>query len=298
MIGTQVLEQSLDIDFDLLITQLCPMDLLLQRIGRLHRHSRARPEALREAVCYVLNLAPDDADEGSLAVYGDWLLRRTRALLPEQITLPRDIPALVQETYALPNEAQFSAADERASWEKHKSRIKNLEERATHYRVDPPELSARRLKTIDGWLNVSYPADGVRGEAAVRDGEPGITVLVMRDRGGGKTAFLPWQHGGEAVSAVHAPDDDTARAIAAQRLTLPSTFSRRADDAIRELESLNRSRLPEWQNTSWLHGELVLLLDEHLRARLCGQILTYSKEYGLISSREEEENDPGIQSAG
>ena len=55
IVGTQTLEQSLDIDADLLITDLCPMDVLLQRIGRLHRHQRDdRPADYAIPTCIVL----------------------------------------------------------------------------------------------------------------------------------------------------------------------------------------------------------------------------------------------------
>ena len=54
VIGTQTLEQSLDIDADFLITDLCPVDVLLQRIGRLHRHPLDRPKGFEGAQCLVM----------------------------------------------------------------------------------------------------------------------------------------------------------------------------------------------------------------------------------------------------
>ena len=63
VVGTQTLEQSLDIDADLLITDLCPVDVLLQRIGRLHRHrdnDSTRPAGYQHPTCIVLT--PQDHD--------------------------------------------------------------------------------------------------------------------------------------------------------------------------------------------------------------------------------------------
>ena len=81
LIATQVVEQSLDLDFDWMITQLCPVDLLFQRLGRLHRHQRPRPDGFDKPKCTVL--IPDDEDYGYHGlIYGNTrVLWRTAQML-------------------------------------------------------------------------------------------------------------------------------------------------------------------------------------------------------------------------
>jgi CRISPR-associated endonuclease/helicase Cas3 len=118
VIGTQTLEQSLDLDADLLITDLCPMDVLLQRVGRLHRHARPeqeRPEGFRYAQAVILVPAGGDlspclkraqhglgvfrSKTGISGVYPDVrMLEATRRLVDAQLTrdIPRDNRELVE----------------------------------------------------------------------------------------------------------------------------------------------------------------------------------------------------------
>lgn len=106
VIGTQVLEQSLDVDFDLLVTDLAPVDLVLQRAGRLHRHrdrtnrSSAQPTP-RLWIAYPAGAPEEVPIKGIAGVYSEALVRATvRALAGRtQITLPADIETLVEDVY-------------------------------------------------------------------------------------------------------------------------------------------------------------------------------------------------------
>ncbi|ROP59520.1 CRISPR-associated Cas3 family helicase [Enterobacter sp. BIGb0383] len=119
LIATQVVEQSLDLDFDWMISDLAPVDLLIQRAGRLQRHIRDAdgnrkmdlPDGRHSPVLYIL--APEwqeDANEGWLGdelkgtgyVYPDHAcLWRTQALLREQgeIRMPDNARLLVDGVY-------------------------------------------------------------------------------------------------------------------------------------------------------------------------------------------------------
>lgn len=69
LVGTQILEASLDYDVDLMVSDLAPVDLIIQRAGRIWRHAdrRSRPLAAPE----LLVLAPDPAKVASPDWYAE-----------------------------------------------------------------------------------------------------------------------------------------------------------------------------------------------------------------------------------
>lgn len=108
LVGTQVLEQSLDIDADYLVTRLSPMDMLLQRMGRVWRHaSQARPASARCEVCILrpeddcLKNNPKESLGTSAIVYSPYVLCRTAEALQRRsfIRIPDDVRELLEETY-------------------------------------------------------------------------------------------------------------------------------------------------------------------------------------------------------
>lgn len=131
VIGTQVLEQSLDLDFDVMVSDLPPIDLLLQRAGRLHRHARPRPLQHQPPVLYVntpLQQNPDANLGADAHIYDEFILRQTwRVLsLPKEVVLPRDYRPLVEHVYGYTPTSDDALW---AAWEKlDKKQIKEKQE--------------------------------------------------------------------------------------------------------------------------------------------------------------------------
>lgn len=99
LVATQVMEQSMDVDFDVMITDMAPIDLLLQRMGRVHRFDQTvRPNDKREPLIYVLT---SDDDYEKQYVYAPLLMKRTHRLLQEQseIKTPEQIRECVELVY-------------------------------------------------------------------------------------------------------------------------------------------------------------------------------------------------------
>lgn len=151
LIATQVAEQSLDIDFDFMLTDLAPVDLILQRAGRLHRHEqRTRPAAHAIARLFVAGLHPDHLPDLKQTdwqyVYDPYILGRTWALLSREsiLTLPEDIDRLVQAVYGsadLPGDLGDQVLEfiEEQSFGAHLARQQDQTQKAWNIAIDPAQ---------------------------------------------------------------------------------------------------------------------------------------------------------------
>lgn len=149
LVATQVVEQSLDIDFDFMLSDLAPVDLLLQRAGRLHRHVRDRPPAHAAACLQVAGLLPGPLPDLKKTawgfVYEPYILGRTWALLLQETTLhlPKDIDRLVQAAYDTDHELPAALEEtarafiEGESFGAHRAKVQQERMRAFNVAIDP-----------------------------------------------------------------------------------------------------------------------------------------------------------------
>lgn len=148
LVATQVIEQSLDLDFDIMVSEVAPVDLLLQRSGRMHRHDRQRPPGLESP--RLLLMQAERNEDGvpqfgdSKWIYGDELLLKTWIALRDRdhFRVPDDVEDLICEVYERntePRDDTLSAAVADARQEAEQKR-RRLENEGARRRLPPPDL--------------------------------------------------------------------------------------------------------------------------------------------------------------
>lgn len=308
VVATQVVEQSLDVDFDVLITDLAPMDLLLQRIGRLHRHSRPRPAGLEQARVLIL---ADEGDgplprgsSGSHVVYGDHHLFRTAGTLTlhgDVLTLPTDISPLVQRALGGdcigPDDWQPTL---RTAAEEHRRLQDKARHKASTWVLRP--YSGRGPGHLGEWVSVANDPKEAQMGATVRDTDPSLEVIIVPLTPDGSTAVRPPWHSAdptvaEVLDVSTLPSDDVAREIATWAVRLPSRIVRwELDQCVAAIESDARVKRWAWRRHPLLKGELILPMHQeteggstlHTRIMVGARThtLTYSPERGMEVSTE------------
>lgn len=311
VVATQVVEQSLDVDFDLMVTDIAPVDLILQRAGRLHRHCRGegecnRPEPLRQAQLYISGMESCDIEQPPVfaksieSVYERFFLMRTAALMglcdsePVTLRLPQDIPQLVQGVYDVdrdccPDAWHSNERDARGELRKH---VWDSEKKAAQFRIFRPD-EARSPYSLGDWLKKCMPDPDTahdrtsrQARASVRDSDDSFEVLLLQKDNEGNLCLPAWvddspqrmlANGFEPMAAKQ------VRAALACSITLgaSSLCWQNLDAVIAFLES--PQNVPEeWFTLMQQHRELSGQLPIVLDAAGNTTIQVYDKKYNKI----------------
>jgi CRISPR-associated endonuclease/helicase Cas3 len=287
IVATQVAEQSFDVDADILVTDLAPIDLLLQRIGRIHRHDRpdgARPARVRapRAVVVGMKTRPGGSPlfpRGSEAVYHRHPLLRAAALVIEAQAgggweIPKTVPELVRRGYGnedlTPGTWRESVEDAHVEWAA--SQTKRRARAEPFLLAGEGGLGLRTLAGLHRRATGELPDDDDVA-AVVRDGPESVEVVLVRQEGRRylTLAGRPMGVNGEAVS-----DSEVADEVIQSTVRLPGN---------QELTAAAKKELVPlcgWAGDGWLQRARALVLDQQGSTLLAGHRLTYDHDLGLV----------------
>jgi CRISPR-associated endonuclease/helicase Cas3 len=256
LVATQVIEQSLDLDFDWLITQICPVDLLFQRLGRLHRHPRTRPAGFEHPVCTVLSVEADDFDVHEL-IYGDVrLLWRTEQLLARSryILFPDAYRGWIEPVY------------EESVWDDEPDDIcgKHIAWR------DDQESAQNEAIRLTSMTVKQFRDDDKHMSSLTRDGEMSLSVLILRQ----DSCLLE----GEALDGID--EHANAEAIMLNTAPAPRSWEKRFSGHERDDDGRIQLRMKSDENVCWISSDGAFV---------------YSSELGLAKSEQAGREDPPAQ---
>lgn len=250
LIATQVVEQSLDLDFDLIVTDLAPIDLLLQRAGRLWRHAKNHlSRNIATPTLLIAGLAGDEPPPFGKplwwgSVYREDLLLRTWSILraKERLILPDEIDSLVQMVY----EEHVNVPESLQNW---LDRTLMEGEGKTYAQKIQADQAILGLPDDESW-------DQPERFVLFDEDEPGVhrTLMAKTRLGEDSAVVVPlWPQDGFNPETI--PDFDQAK-----------NWFKRAVSLSRKgvVKNLQSQGVPEgWKKSSLLRNSFPMLLDEN-----------------------------------
>jgi CRISPR-associated endonuclease/helicase Cas3 len=280
--ATQVIEQSLDVDFDLLITDLAPIDLLLQRLGRLYRHLRGHRPLGPDAhawICKVDDVVSRDMfGPGSDRVYAPHLLLRSWLALEglDALRLPEDVERLVEAVYDFDRTCPTGqpVAVQRLWAESYAALRADMEQAVAEAKwryIRHPGYSGDVSDLVRDSFDEEDPTLPARLQMQTRLGDPTISVVFLYRQDGGASCD---RDGGRPVEMTDQPNEETTIRLLRRSMAISDR---------RIVAGLIREGVPSpWSRSPFLRYHRLLLLDQDNTVPVGRWRLRLDDELGLV----------------
>ena len=272
LVATQVIEQSLDLDFDVMVSDLAPLDLLLQRSGRLHRHERTDWRGPDNAVLQILAPALTELlpafERATTYVYDEHILLRTWLTLRDRaaLSVPEDIEDLIEAVYSESEEGPSAMSE--AVAQRWRSTLQVMNQKRERERE---EARLRRIPTPVGRVRLEDYTRDPREEDSP-ELHPAFQAITRLAQASVQVALLKSDSRLLPLTRVR-PSLDGCRQILQQSVSITTP------DVTRELLSMPVP--PAWQESSLLRRVRVLSLDGTNACQVGRVTLQYDPELGL-----------------
>lgn len=289
LVATQVIEQSLDLDFDLIISEIAPIDLLLQRSGRLQRHNRAqRPVNHGRPTIYVIR--PDVSDGtpkfhgGTPYVYAPHILFRTWLELHGRntIVIPDDMGRLIEAVYDTSrNPPGTLTSTQLAHWSATLADLLRDLEADERQAIDREIPEPRSCKRIDELTRNHRAEDSPdihpAHQALTRLGDPSVELICLFETPNGPALD---SDGKEAIDTGAEPSTALARRLLRRSVSVSRL------DVVKQL--LDDEPPSSWRRSSLLRRHRLARFDADRRANVNGVWLRLDPELGLLVEGKED----------
>ena len=288
LIATQIIEQSLDIDFDLMISELAPADLLLQRAGRLQRHERKRLPEFRGKPKLWLIKPPTDANDELIIkknspdfgksgfVYDKHILLRSWLKLKNvaEIEIPGDIENLIEDIYDDKKMFENLSESEILMWretlEKYQFDCEKEKEQAAFRYIKHPHYSGHLGRLLGEPKEEDAPEIHPAHQATTRLVEPTVNVVCLWEK---DDRLYTDESYAELISLDEKPNQLTTKKLLFNSLTVSSKSV--------VFKLLNESVPKGWEKSALLMRHRVLKFGANGKREMFGYEFHLDENLGL-----------------